>query len=200
MKEYLKIILFVLILGTVYSTALTLTDALTAERIARNKEIKTKAGALAALGIPHEAENLETVFEKNVVVKKKDGKSYFVAQNRDVAFEISGSGLWGPISGVLALGKDQQTIRGIAIVHQEETPGLGGRIGDKEFLDRFKKKTFGPSLAITAAGKASSTSEVDGITGATLSCKSFEKILNSEYQKNIAVVAELLKESERRRR
>ncbi|MCK5118228.1 MAG: FMN-binding protein, partial [Candidatus Latescibacteria bacterium] len=72
----------------------------------------------------------------------------------------------------------------------EETPGLGGRIADKEFLDLFKEKSIVPMLKILAPGKANAVNEVDGITGATLSCNALAEILNSQLGKYIPLVRE----------
>ena len=83
---------------------------------------------------------------------------------------------------------DFQTIKGITIVHQEETPGLGGRIAEKEILDRFKGKKILPQLIIQRPGKAKEQNEVDGITGATLTGKAFEKVLNSEVKKYLPLL------------
>ena len=85
---------------------------------------------------------------------------------------------------------DLKTIKGIIIIHQEETPGLGGRIAEADFLDRFETKKVFPRLTIQPPGKASGNNEVDGITGATLSCKAFEEILNREIEKYISVIKE----------
>ena len=43
---------------------------------------------------------------------------------------------------------------------------------------------------IQPPGKASQNNEIDGITGATLSCKAFEEILNHEIEKYVSVIKE----------
>ena len=86
---------------------------------------------------------------------------------------------------MIAIKPDLKTIKGITIIHQAETPGLGGRIAEPEFLDRFKGKDVFPSLMIERPGKANKNNEVDGITGATLSGKAFERILNREIKKYV---------------
>ena len=85
---------------------------------------------------------------------------------------------------------EAKTRKGITIIHQEETPGLGSRIADADFLDRFKAKEVFPKLIVQPPGKASLNNEVDGITGATLSCKAFEEILNNEIEKYVTVIKE----------
>ena len=68
---------------------------------------------------------------------------------------------------------------------------MGGRIADKDFLELFKEKKIVPELKILSPGKASAENEVDGITGATLSCNAFAEILNSQLGKYIPLVEEI---------
>lgn len=191
MKEKLKMILFVLVLGTILSTALVSVDAYTAPLIEKNKVRKLRLSVLKALEIPYSENEVEKAFLENVATEEAEGKEFYVAKTGgNIAFEISGSGLWGPIRGILALMPDLKTIKGITIIHQEETPGLGGRIAEAEFLDKFKGKEIFPQLMILSPGKANLNNEVDGITGATLSCKAFEEILNSEITKYVSAIKE----------
>ncbi len=191
MKEKLKMILFVLILGSILSTALVSVDAYTAPLIEKNRLKKLRISVLKAMDIPYSKDEVEKAFLENVVTKKAEEKEFYVAKaDGNIAFEINGSGLWGPIHGILALMPDLKTIKGITIIHQEETPGLGGRIAEAEFLDRFKGKEIFPQLMILSPGKANLKNEVDGYTGATLTCKAFEEILNSEIEKYVSIIEE----------
>jgi Na+-transporting NADH:ubiquinone oxidoreductase subunit C len=191
MKEKLLMILFVLILGSVLSTALVSVNAFTAPLIEKNKVRKLHISILKALGIAYSKDKIDETFSGNVAKKEQKEIEFYIAETSgDVAFEIYGSGLWGPIHGIIALEPDLKTIKGITLIHQEETPGLGGRIAEAEFLDRFKAKTILPKLIIQPPGKASKDNEVDGITGATLSCKAFEEILNSEVEKYVSAIKE----------
>ena len=191
MKEKLKMILFVLVVGSVLSTALVSVDAYTAPFIEKNKVRKLRVSVLKALDIPYSKDEVEKAFTENVETKKAEEKEFYVAKaGGDIAFEFNGSGLWGPIHGILALMPDLKTIKGITIIHQEETPGLGGRIAEADFLDRFEDKEIFPRLMILSPGKASLKNEVDGYTGATLTCKAFEEILNSEIEKYVSIIEE----------
>ena len=85
---------------------------------------------------------------------------------------VSGAGYNGPIDAIVALRGDMNTIAGLAITGQSETPGLGGRIEEAAWLGQFRGKLVGgesggtPRIAV-ARGAAGSEFEVDGITGAT---------------------------------
>ena len=190
MNSKITMILFVLILGSVLTTTLVSVDAYTAPLIEKNKTRKLRVSILKSLNIPYSEDKVDEVFSENVVTKTQGETKFYVAESEDIAFEISGSGLWGPIHGTIALLPDLKTIKGIIIIHQEETPGLGGRIADAEFLDKFKGKSTSPRILIQAPGKANENNEVDGITGATLSCKAFEEILNSEIEKYVSAIKE----------
>ncbi len=191
MKEKLSMILFVLILGSILSTALVSVDAYTSPLIEKNKARKLRVSVLKALDITYSEDNVDKVFSENVATKNHEEKEFYVARaGGEVAFEILGPGLWGPIHGIIALRNDLKTIKGITIIRQEETPGLGGRIAESAFLGRFEAKEVFPRLIIQPPGKASGNNEIDGITGATLSCKAFEEILNSEIKKYVPIIKE----------
>ncbi|MCK5327251.1 MAG: FMN-binding protein [Candidatus Latescibacteria bacterium] len=190
MKEKIKLIVFVVVLGSILTTALVAVDDYTAPIIEANMLIKTRMSVLEALNIPYTTEAVNETFTRYVQTEVKQGKAFYVSNTGAIAFEFSGSALWGPLHGVVALLADLETIQGLIIIQQEETPGLGGRIADKEFLDLFKEKSIVPMLKILAPGKANAVNEVDGITGATLSCNALAEILNSQLGKYIPLVRE----------
>ncbi len=190
MKDKLLMVIFVLVLGSVLTAALVVVNNVTAPIIDTYNVQRIKMSVLDVLGIPYDEENLEFVFSENVDEDSKGADTFYVSKNGDIAFEISGAGLWGPIEGVMGLKNDRKTIKRIVIVRQEETPGLGGRIGEDEFLNRFLDKTVVPSLEIVAPGKAQNNNQVDGITGATMSVKAFEILLNTEVQRYLTLLSE----------
>jgi Na+-transporting NADH:ubiquinone oxidoreductase subunit C len=183
MVEKIKMIAFVVILGSILTTALMVVDCYTEPMIAKNAALKVKRSVLAALSIPYNEETLDSVFGEHITALEVSGQKFYRNQDGDIAFKIEGSGLWGPISGVMAVKSDLETIKGLTIIHQEETPGLGGRIGEAAFLESFQSKKLVPAIRIVSPGKAKTENEVDGITGATLSCKAFERILQAESKR-----------------
>jgi Na+-transporting NADH:ubiquinone oxidoreductase subunit C len=190
MKEKISMILFVLILGVILTAALVAVDHYTEPRIKKNQERKIKTRVLGALGITYNEDNVEESFSGNIETRGIENKDFYVSKDGNIAFEIMGSGLWGDIKGILAVSSSNlETIKGIAIIHQEETPGLGGRIVEDGFLNTFKGKKLLPALTILPASKkAAGENEVDGITGATLTCKAFETILNAEAMKYLPLL------------
>lgn len=202
MKEKLQMILFVLVLGAVLTTALVTVDAVTEPYIKANRVKKLQESVLAVANIEYTEETREQVFAESIEAKdfpdalqpkgatEEDKARYYITSDKQIIFEFHGNGLQGEIHGAIALMDDLETIRGITIIKQEETPGLGGRIGEAEFLGRFKNKKLFPELRIVREGKAIGINEVDGITGATLTCNALQEMLNSESKKYIPAIKE----------
>lgn len=84
---------------------------------------------------------------------------------------IAGAGYNGTIRAMLALHGDMNTIAGLSVIEQSETPGLGARIEEPAWQLGFAGKRVmddsGTVRFSVARGPASSEYEVDGITGAT---------------------------------
>jgi len=202
MKDKLQMILFVLVLGAILTSALVTVDGITKPFIKANELKKMQESILAAAGVEYTDENREEVFTSSIEAKffpenmqpqcvaEENKLRYYVTNQNHVIFEFKGNGLQGEIRGAMALMGDLDTIKGITIIRQEETPGLGSRIAEAEFLETFKNKKISPELKILSPGKANSVNEVDGISGATMSCNALEKIINSESTKYIPAIKE----------
>jgi Na+-transporting NADH:ubiquinone oxidoreductase subunit C len=188
MKDRILMVIFILVLGSILTTALLAVNSYTTPIIEKNNEITIKQSVLNALEIAFSENETEDVFSQNIEITTREDKDFYVSKEGNIAFEYTGSGLWGPIEGVIGIKPDYETIKAVTIIRQEETPGLGGRISEQWFLDSFKDKKLVPNLLITAPGKASNINEVDGITGATMSVKAFEAILNAQYHEYISLI------------
>ncbi|MDZ7870221.1 MAG: Na(+)-translocating NADH-quinone reductase subunit C [Rheinheimera sp.] len=92
-----------------------------------------------------------------------------------VVLPIHGYGLWSTMHGFVALDKDGNTIKGLNFYEHGETPGLGGEIQNPKWVAQFVGKKLlddkgQPAIKILKPGNAnaSAASEVDGLSGATL--------------------------------
>jgi Na+-transporting NADH:ubiquinone oxidoreductase subunit C len=188
MKEKLLMVLFVLILGSILTSALVGVNSFTTPIIEKNEDIKLKSNVLDALEVPYDQETVEQAFSNNVKAVEEDGARYYISANGDYALPYEGSGLWGPITGILAMSPNLTDISGITIMSQEETPGLGSRIAEDEYLELFVGKRFSPSLELVKPGTATAETQIDSISGATLSCKAFVTILNTEQARYVELL------------
>lgn len=188
MKNALRVIIFVLLMSTFSGILLVGVNVYTSPLVAKNEELKLKSSVLDALEIPYNKSNILEIFAQNVKTAFVDKYSFYHAPDGAMAFEFSGPGLWGPITGILSLEKDLKSIRKIKVTYQNETPGLGGRIAESDYLKQFKNKKISPRLIFTPEGTAAQDNEVDAITGATGSSRAFEKLINENLQKYLAVL------------
>lgn len=189
MKAALRIIIFVIVMGTASGTMLVGLSKITEPQIKKNEELKLQSSILDALEVPYGSkEAVLGLFKQNVEVLQKDKSAFYRGADGAVAFKFEGPGLWGPIRGIAGINSDLKTIRTIKILHQEETPGLGARIVEKEYLGQFKNKEIIPRLIFRPQGKAKANNEVDAITGATGTSKALEKLLNESIEKNLSLL------------
>ncbi len=80
------------------------------------------------------------------------------------AFKASGNGYGGEIEILVGLDTGFE-IKGISILSQAETPGLGARIAEVSFTDQFKGMSLSEVVLKSEGGK------IDAITGATISSR-----------------------------
>ncbi len=111
----------------------------------------------------------------------------FKAQDGRVVIPVTGTGLWGPIWGYVALESDMNTIAGIVMDHQGETPGLGAEISTAKVQATFVgKKIFenGQFVSVTMkkGGATDPAHEVDAITGGTKTSDGVNNMLRNSLQ------------------
>ncbi len=132
---------------------------------------------------------------KKELYKKKNGEGFQLPLykiNKDgmttYVFPLLGSGLWGPLWGNIALQEDMNTVVGVTLDHQGETPGLGAEISRDFFMKQFKgKKIFDNnsqlvSVAVVKGGIKSKPESmwphgVDAISGGTITSNGVSKML-----------------------
>jgi RnfABCDGE-type electron transport complex G subunit len=124
-------------------------------------------------------------------------KDFAVYAGQDKAGELAGFAVYTSGSGfqdkiVLMIGLDASLshINGLTILDQKETPGLGAKITDKgSFLVYWEGKDFSQPLSLRKPAASSpeslAASEVNTITGATISSQAVLQIVNSAREKII---------------
>jgi len=181
MKDQIKMIIFVFILGIVAASILVGSDTYTKPIIEEYQEYAFKKTILTSFEIEHTQENVLDIYSENIKAEEIDDITFYYSEAGNVGFEFEGKGLWGPIEGFMTLESDYVTIQGVQITYNEETPGLGGIIAEQWYLDKYKGKKFTPEILIKKDADMASDSEVDAITGATGTSDAFELILNQTY-------------------
>lgn len=180
----------VLLLATIFGTALAGIQMKLNPVIEANK-LKETVEKIPAL-ILGESKVTKTSasdlkIESRVVRVEKNGisRSYPIYDVRSAdgnlvghVVKARGQGYADKIEILLGLDAGGQTISGLFILDQKETPGLGNRIIEKSWRDQFAGKPAGTRLSVVKDGTGAGH-EIDGISGATISSRSVTGIVNA---------------------
>jgi Na+-transporting NADH:ubiquinone oxidoreductase subunit C len=193
MKRYLKMVWFILILGTLTSVVFVGMEVWTRPLIEANAANELKSIILSANDISFNTGNISALFDENIEIKEVGDFTFYVEKNSGrVSYQFSGGGVWGPIIGIITLESDKETIRQIRIMQQEETPGLGGVVADLKYLAKYVGIMIVPKIEVNIPDSATNKpNEVDSITGATRTSKAFEQILNDSYAERLNALEQL---------
>ena len=198
MNKYVRMMMFVAVLGTVSGGLLFGTGAITNSLIEANADALLKSEVLTAHGVEYTFTNIHDVFAETTttitIEGEYEGEDYTFTYYQDntngtITFGFGptfGGGVWGPIIGLLSLENDFTTIVRISVLQQEETPGLGGIVATRTYLDTFNGKSIGlddDALEIIKDldPTVAEANEVRSITGATRTSNQFNIILNNAY-------------------
>ena len=119
--------------------------------------------------------------------EEKNGMKYYVCEvdgQKKTVYTVKGMGLWGGISGFVAVNDDDNTIYGVYFNHEGETAGLGAEIKDNvKWQEKFRGKKIhkdgqdGIQLGVVKGAQANDPNNVDAVTGATLTSNGVDDML-----------------------
>lgn len=174
-----KDIIFILVLGSVCVGLILGINSYTEPIIEANDEIVVRTTVLDAAGLVFTPSTIDRVFQESIREEvTDDGTTYYLTPKGNYIFQFQGRGLWGLISGVVTMNSDLITIENIRIISQIETPGLGARIEEKEYLAQFKNKKMDPRLVLSLRKKAIADNEIDTISGASITAIALVNMIN----------------------
>ena len=152
----------------------------------RNEKNEKRINILRAAGITDvNKDNAAKLFEQHCTASfllDKQGNAsedgtlpLFVIDRRISVIPMKGNGLWGPISGYLAIDADGSTIVGANFDHKSETPGLGGEIVTEKFQSQFSGKRIREKGQLVPI-------EFDAITGATKTSNGVQDMIDNTLE------------------
>lgn len=186
MRDRVRTIVYMVIVTAVATALMTGAKFLVEDRIRTNERLFQNRAELYGLGVIPLTERLhpaevERLHEARVKRAEEDSQVWLDAYDEEgvaptaVGIEFRGQGFWGPIQGILSADPSGEKIVGLYISSHQETPGLGGRIAEQEFLSQFKER---PIPEADPEGAYRLWQPTDAITGATRTSESMERILN----------------------
>lgn len=189
-------ILFMFVMTFVFISGTTVIYTVTKDAIKLNETLFVKKAVLKSAGIPipEDPNDIDALYNERVKeVKDESGEIAYhtildpeTSAPQGYVLIRTGSGLWGDITAAIGLDTEGETLTGIEIIDQNETPGLGGKISEPWFKEQFRGKR-GP-LTTVAEGEETEESEFQAITGATYSSNGIKVLLNSTFQEAAEVI------------
>ena len=189
-KKRLYPVAFMLAVTLVFVSVTSVVYTFTGERIELNERLRLKEAVLYAAGVelPPDPASIERVFDSRVTeIKGAAGEVRYYEIRGEGSEEIEayvviyvGKGLWGEITASVGFDASLESCRGLEIIEQNETPGLGGRIDEAWFKEQFRGKR--PPLATIAEDGETTEKEFNGITGATYSTAAIRELMNSAIE------------------
>jgi Na+-transporting NADH:ubiquinone oxidoreductase subunit C len=187
-SSFLYPIIFMSLITAISVFALAFLNESTAERVATLQETDLRTKILYVFDIDvstTDANEIEKLFNEHVEEEILDDSRIFIlkenGEDKGYAFPVVGPGLWGQINGYAAISTDYNELLGIVFIKHEETPGLGGRIEEEQYLSQFR------NLDLSSASdgnfiiyRPAANGNVDAIAGATLTSNSVAKLLNED--------------------
>jgi len=169
---------------------LALANELTNELVERNRVLSERRSVLNSFGIDIEGSDSDyELYDSRVTESTEKGNNFYQAQiegHTVKAIKFSGSGLWGTITGVIAVEQDLSRIVGMDIISHNETPGLGGRIAEDWFLDQFHGEKINEGrIQVLGTGGGDTDKDngrVDAVTGASRTSTAIEQIVNKSLE------------------
>jgi len=184
--EYLRQAWLVLGLALVFGASLAGVHIALSEKIEANIYTETM-GQIPSL-VPGSVKGEEVQFEGRIVYRAIDEDARCVGW----VIPASGQGFADAIDLLIGVDREASKITGLYVLGQKETPGLGNKISEAKFQNRFAGKKTESPLSTTKTEPAREN-EVLAITGATVSSQSVVKIVNeaiSELRDTLAAAAE----------
>lgn len=182
----------VLLLAIFFGSSLAGIQITLGPKIEENKINETRQQVPALVLGEAEAEKMATegkaleVNPQTILVEKNGrqvGYSVFEAvlpggERAGWVVKSKGQGYADKIELLLGLGPDVQEIRGVFVLDQKETPGLGNKITFPEWRGQFEGKSTSEFLTVVKGGGAGAA-QIDAITGATISSRAVTTIVNT---------------------
>lgn len=187
----MRLIITLTIAGFLSGVVLVSTYLFTKPLIERNKAESLKAAVFEVLpgtsrfdamtwdGSAMVQANAETAIEE-IVYFGFDSLDHFTG----VAIPGEASGYQDIIAALAGYSPKDRIVIGLKVLESKETPGLGDKIlFNEDFHQNFLKLSVDPEITVVKKGEKTEASQIEAITGATISSKAIGKLLEESMSK-----------------
>lgn len=173
MKDSIKTVIVLTLCAILSGAILAWFNKFTEARVIENKLAELKR-SLAEV-VPGMSSYEEVVKERGFAVYRvlSDGKV------KGYAIEAEGNGYQDKIRVLVGVSPDFKRIYGLRVLEQKETPGLGARITEPDYLSGWNDKDAAMPIVLVKGRKPEKPNEVHAITGATITSRAVVDVVNA---------------------
>ena len=160
-RYIVRLTLTLFIITAIVALMLAGVNAVTVDRIAQ-LELEAKNAAMAEV-MP------DTTIDESKTIENEDSTVYYAMREGELAgfcVEVAPSGFGGEISMIVGVDMGYK-VTGISIISMSETPGLGTRAQEPDFLNQFVGRGDSAPFEVGSSGEGS----IDAISAATITSK-----------------------------
>ena len=162
-KQILRLSLILIIITGITALLLAGVNALTADRIAENERIATEQSLASIFG---EAKYTD-ITPSDTSGIGPDVKTIYETDSGDFGVLVSPQGFKQEIQMAVGISANGEII-GVSIISSQETSGIGSKAANDEYVKRYEG----------LSGELTLGTDVDGVSGATISSKAILKGIN----------------------
>ncbi len=177
MRDMIKMGLILLLITSVSGVILGVTNSFTDEVI-QERALENMMESIGVL-IP-EAEDLDMIEDEEILSRDLIREVYVGYKGGNVAgyaIKATSQGYGGDVVIMVGIVGDG-TISGVQILEQSETPGLGTKVMEKDFLDGYRGRSTSEDVAVDVIGGAT-VSSVAVNRGVEAAASLYEEALGS---------------------
>ena len=178
LKQGLRPVLSLFLITVIAALILALVNALTAGPIAQRQEAERRAAMTA---VSPGANVFSELYSEDETIERISG-AYVGTTFLGYCVEVSVNGFGGEISLMVGVA-DGGDITGVAILNHSETPGLGAKAAQPEFLNQY----VGKSGTVTVN---SGRNAIDAVSGATITSRAVTNGVNTALTAVLHYIAE----------
>ena len=184
------VVVFTFVVCIVFVLGLSIVNYITIDQVEANRSYAAHVAVLKALGLADATtprDQVESLYSSSIREIPGDTPAFTATIDSlpAVAVRYTGPGLWGSITAIVAADAMGERIRGLEILDQQETPGLGGRIDEAWFKEQFRGEKVGADGTILVDRNGSGTGDadkengrVDAVSGASRTSDFIQAIVN----------------------
>ena len=168
---YVKIVGVLTLIASLVAMMLGFVNELTADRIAANEEAKLNDALKSIFGDYTSADILEGVYDEPVCAV------YRIKQGSDISgygVTVTTNGYGGEIDMLVGVSKEGRVI-GVQIISMSETPGLGSKVDDPDYLAGY--------IGLDCTARLGE--DIDALSGATRTSKAVYSGVNAALSLDI---------------